>query len=323
MSNFFPKVATADFLFPPFTSPHLRRCAFALPVLCAPFILGAQDPHPVAITTDITLTLLGFIAGISLTLVAMYFFIKRLWASLKKHQLYERQLYAEKETIAREKEIQQRFYANFIHEVIKGEAQCLLVESTAGDNLRDHLAEFVKTCELGQSFVDQSTNNLYDLMKTMEFFYANRLHSEMEERSFYCDIDPALQSVELDDQQKYELIFFLRECMNNIRKYASYKHTGLKIHREKGAGKAILLEIKDDGLGFQHSLGMDEKSVEINEQNLLQFYKNHLQHRRCTGIREIFRKAARLKGKLTIRSASGEGTSILLRFHPTAALAVV
>ena len=204
--------------------------------------------------------------------------------------------------------------------MIKGEAQCLLVESRANNNVRDHLAEFVNTCELGQTFVDQNNNNLFDLMKNMEFIFSNRLHSEMEERCFYCEIDPALKGVTLDYHQKYELIFFLRECLNNIRKYAGYKHSCLKIRVESVSGasslKAVLLEIKDDGIGFQQSLGVVEPEVEITEGTLPQFYKKYLQNRHCTGIREIFRKAALLKGKLTIYSSEGQGTSISLRFYP-------
>lgn len=230
-------------------------------------------------------------------------------------------LLKEKKRISREKEEQQRFFSNLIHEVIKGEAQAILADVSPDNTFREQLCEFIKTCELGQTFVDQDNNDLFDLMKGMEFIYSNRLHSEIYERYFYCEIDPSLKGIQLSYRQKYELIFLLRECLNNIRKYSRYKHSGLKISYEKAfssdrTGRAVLLEIKDDGIGLQNTLSILEPEIEINALNLPGFYERYLSARRCTGIVEIFRKAARMNGCLTLRTSQGGGTSIQLRFFP-------
>lgn len=223
----------------------------------------------------------------------------------------------EKKSLALEKEEQQRYFSNLIHEVIKGEAQSILAGTNYDGALREPLMDFIKTCELGQSFVDKNNNDLFDLMKGMEFIYSNRLHSEIREQYFYCEIDPSIKGIKLCYRQKYELIFFLRECLNNIRKYSGYKHTGLKVTCENHpAGKGILLEIKDDGVGLQHTLSIPETEVEINSGNLKVFYEKYLQPKRCTGIMEIFRKASLMKGKLVVQTVMGHGTSIQLRFFP-------
>jgi hypothetical protein len=230
-------------------------------------------------------------------------------------------LIREKKKIVQEKEEQQRYFSNLIHEVIKGEAQSLLADVEPDHIFREHLCDFIKTCELGQTFVDRDNNDLFDLMKGMEFIYSNRLHSEISERYFYCEIDPSMKGIQLSYRQKYELIFLLRECLNNIRKYSGYKHTGLKIFYEKirhsdKYGRAVILEIKDDGIGLQNTLSISEPEIEINAFNLSSFYDRHLSAKRCTGIVEIFRKAARMNGSLTLLTSQGRGTSIQLRFFP-------
>lgn len=230
-------------------------------------------------------------------------------------------LFLERNRIAQEKEEQQRYFSNLIHEVLKGEAQAMLVDAMANQKFHERLCEFVKTCELGQTFVDCDNNDLYDLMKGMEFIYSNRLHSEISEQYFYCEIDPAIKGLKLSYRQKYELIFLLRECLNNIRKYSRYKHTGLKIFPEKSAHsqrskRAVILEIMDDGIGLQNTLGIPEPQIEINARNLSHFQERYLSARRCTGIVEIFRKAARMDGCLTLQTIQDQGTSIQLRFFP-------
>jgi hypothetical protein len=252
----------------------------------------------------------------SLTLLTLY-----VLNIFHERQYREEKWGKEKAVLIREKEEQQRYYANLIHEVIKGEAQSMLEDVSPDGPFYERLTEFIKTCELSQSFIDMQNNDLFDLMHAMEFLFSNRLHSEMREQYFYCEIDPALKGVYLDYRQKYELTFFLRECLNNIRKYANYKHVGLIIYLEKKGSSQpnvseIVLEIKDDGRGLQKGLGVVDQELEINANNVGLFRELYLRGRRCTGIDEMFRKAMRMKGELLIRSIVGEGTQVKLRFFP-------
>ncbi len=298
-------VGTLRFCFFPVFRKQLVALSLAVGTL---HFLPAQSHTAAAIVPEI-----NFVGWLVCTLLVIT--LCRVAWLLRIHKSKEARLSKEKALLTSEKDTQQRFYANFIHEVIKGEAQCMLSEVGQDIPMREHLTEFVKTCELGQSFVDQHNNDLHDFMQNMQFIFSNRLHSELQERYFCCKIDPSLRGIALNCQQKYELTFFLRECLNNIRKYAHYKHVSLHIFRERN-NSAIILEIKDDGIGLHRTLNLAEPDFEINETNYSQFYENHLQKERCTGIREIFHKAERMKGKLTIRPNDSQGTAIWLRFYP-------
>lgn len=316
-----PLFAKSDYIWRSVSVPLVRNLCLSLCflILVLPGIVQAQVLTPCGVLLFSTgfqvwavLLVLTFLVVLILGLTYRAFRVARL------RQIFEKELLREKQIMVQEYEEQQRFYANLIHEVFKGEAQSILLEAPEESAFREQLIDFVKTCELGQYFVDKDNNDLYDLMKGMEFIFSSRLHSEMEERYFYCEIDPLLKGMRLNYHQKYELIFFLRECLNNIRKHAQSRHIGMKIKREYNVSGhyAVTLEVNDDGVGLQKVLGIEDPELEINENNLPQIFELYLKSRRCTGIREIFIKAARMKGKLVMRSVLGKGTKVNLRFFP-------
>ncbi len=319
----YPKIANADYLWYYAFSGTRRKWIFSFLSIFFIFLLPAPIPAQQVLPQQAILFAGGF-WGVPpwimflLMLLIILGLAHQIFNLQRKRRLFEKKLLREKEILALEHEEQHRFYANLIHEVIKGEAQSILLETPAENSMKEQLTDFVKTCELGQYFVDKDNNDLYDLMKGMEFIFSSRLHSEMEERYFYCEIDPLLKGIQLNYRQKFELIFFLRECLNNIRKHAHSRHIGMKIKRENSEGNLykVLLEIKDDGIGLQKVLGIEEPEVEINEKNLPQFFEQYLKNRRCTGIREIFVKAARMKGQLVMRSVREQGIQVQLHFFP-------
>jgi hypothetical protein len=251
------------------------------------------------------------------TLLAMTLFFTHLWLTIQKATLHKPSIDGSKSLLILEKEEQQRYFSNVIHEVIKGEAQCILAETNANDPLQEKLSEFVKICELSQAFIDKSNNNLFELMRSMEFIFAQKIHSEMDEKYFDCDIDASLKSTIISYKQKYEIIFFLHECLNNIRKHAQYRHVGLLVKQGKqseNVGTTIVIEINDDGKGLQHTLQIDTPEIVISEQNIAQFRQQFFQKKRSTGIVELFKKANKLNGTLVIRSSKDLGTRVCLSF---------
>jgi hypothetical protein len=249
--------------------------------------------------------------------LAIAMFFTHLWLKIQKLTINPPTFDRSQNALILENEEQQRYFSNVIHEVIKGEAQCILAETTANNPLREKLSEFVKICELSQAFIEKSNNNLFELMHSMEFIFAQKIHSEMEERYFYCDISASLKDTIISYKQKYEIIFFLRECLNNIRKHAQYRHVGLIVRQEKqleNEGSTIVIEITDDGKGLQHTLQIDAVEIEINEQNIAQYRQQFFQKKRSTGIVELFKKAQKLNGALAIRSSKNLGTKVCLTF---------
>jgi hypothetical protein len=319
LSNY-PKIANAGYFWYYTFALSSRKWRYSFVLLffelSMPGVVQAQQVGPPANQFFVfwTFFCLLLVSMLVITLSLAY----RVYMMQRGQRLFEKKLLKEKEILALAYEEQQRFYANLIHEVIKGEAQSMLLETPAENSMKEQLTDFVKTCELGQYFVDKDNNDLYDLMKGMEFIFSSRLHSEMDERYFYCEIDPMLKGTRLNYRQKYELIFFLRECLNNIRKHAQSRHIGMKIKLKTSVDGpfAVLLEVNDDGIGLQKMLGIEEPEFEINETNLPQFFERYLKHRRCTGIREIFVKAARMGGQLVMRSVLGQGTKVELHFFP-------
>jgi len=227
-------------------------------------------------------------------------------------------LLQENEAIALEKEDQNRYYGNILHEIIKGEAQSILVEVNENGSTKDQLAELVTTCELGISIIDPNSSSLYDLLMRMEFFFSSRLHSETKERYFYCEVKDELKKFPLTYLQKYELTFFLRESLNNIRKYSHYNYAALRAYHANDPihTSGVILEIEDDGVGLQNSLGIKEDTIELDKDNFLPFYEKHLASGRHTGIKELFEKASRMDSRLTISSTKNKGTIIRLCFLP-------
>jgi signal transduction histidine kinase len=89
----------------------------------------------------------------------------------------------------------------------------------------------------------------------------------------------------LEDRRQFYLI--AKEAVNNIARHSGCRNASVNL---RAGGRSITLEIRDDGAGF--SGGAD---------------------RGGDGIENMKRRAAAIGGHLTIASAPGQGTSILLR----------
>jgi hypothetical protein len=293
-----------------FHQNHFWVALFSPLLLC---IIFAPWTSGMAVSILWTIALWVLVAA----LLATTLFFTHLWLKIQKIEFNHPTIDRSHDALILEKEEQHRYFSNVIHEVIKGEAQCILAETTTSNPLQEKLSEFVKICELSQVFIEKSNNNLFELMHSMEFIFAQKIHSEIDERYLYCDIDASLKDIILNYKQKYEIIFFLRECLNNIQKHAQYRHVGLVVRKEKPSekeGTRIAIEINDDGKGLPHTLQTEDTDIVITERNIAQYQQQFFQKKRSTGIVELFRKAQKLNGVLAIRSSKDLGTKVSLTF---------
>lgn len=207
--------------------------------------------------------------------------------------------------------LQLRLYENLLHEVIKAEIYGVLT-ITYDSSIRERLLELLHTCELGQTFIDENSNNLFKLLQETAFRFSKYLHSEVEEKYFHWDIPEMLNGIILTYEQKYELLFFLRECLNNIRKHSEFSYASIRA-KYTPFNDQVILCIQDNGVGIPNQLGLSTDVLNLRNDTFAAFLEQLNAYRRC-GIVELYRKTSELKGQLDIYSCCNTGTTITLSF---------
>ncbi|WP_421795256.1 ATP-binding protein [Haliscomenobacter sp.] len=207
--------------------------------------------------------------------------------------------------------LQLRLYENMLHEVIKAEIHGVLTIA-CDPSIRERLLELLHTCELGQTFIDKNSNNLFKLLHETAFRFSRYLHSEAEEKYFHWDIPEMLNDIILTYEQKYELLFFLRECLNNIRKHSEFTYASIRAMYTPTNDRVILC-VEDNGVGIPHQLGLSKDVLNLRSDTFATFLEQLDSYRRC-GIVELYRKTLEIKGQLEIYSCCNTGTTITLSF---------
>ncbi|RSK40092.1 sensor histidine kinase [Hymenobacter perfusus] len=118
-----------------------------------------------------------------------------------------------------------------------------------------------------------------------------RLASEVLESAgieFTFRADAALQSLRFDMRARREFFLLFKEAINNLAKYARCRHAAITLEYRQGH---LLLTVQDDGVGF------DQQAPAQGGGN---------------GLTNMRTRAAALHGELTIRTAPGQGTTLLL-----------
>ena len=105
-------------------------------------------------------------------------------------------------------------------------------------------------------------------------------HTEID---YKIDIDTIIDAKITDINARKNIVFFIKEAVNNAVKYSKATHLTISI-REKN--NAILIGIMDDGIGF------DPSEIKGN------------------GIRNMKKRIEELKGEFSIKSDSNTGTTI-------------
>src|SRR4051794_35825208 len=119
---------------------------------------------------------------------------------------------------------------------------------------------------------------------------ALRKHVEMLRRLHRVEIDLEVDdAVALGGGGDREVLRIAQEALANAVRHAGARHVGVRLG---SAGGTVLLEVSDDGMGFEPS------DPDVRSRRL--------------GLTSMEERAARLGGRLEIRSAPGEGTTVRL-----------
>ncbi|MDJ1497952.1 sensor histidine kinase [Cytophagaceae bacterium DM2B3-1] len=114
----------------------------------------------------------------------------------------------------------------------------------------------------------------------------------LEARNVRCVFlaDDSLSQAQLSMNMRKFLYLIFKEAINNASKYAQATAITIQLQEIRGT---IVLEIQDDGIGF------DPKII-----------------KRGNGLNNMKTRAKELSGQLTINTAPGQGTQIILSFKP-------
>jgi len=131
--------------------------------------------------------------------------------------------------------------------------------------------------------IKPENDNLYRLMQRMEEFgYPVAEAKEIRLRFF---MDQHLYDIKMDMLKRKNLFLIFKEAFNNAVKYSSSDN--IDVHFELKHKKLIIMQIIDNGCGFEYD-----------------------KRRPGNGLANMQKRAAEVKGKLTVSTAMGGGTSI-------------
>ena len=108
----------------------------------------------------------------------------------------------------------------------------------------------------------------------------------LQQREIELDLTDGLAP---DPDRDAEVLRIAQEALQNALRHAEARHVAVRLH---GGDDGLVLEVVDDGVGF------DPGDSELRSRRL--------------GLTSMEERARRLGGRLTIRSAAGEGTTVRL-----------
>jgi ligand-binding sensor domain-containing protein/anti-sigma regulatory factor (Ser/Thr protein kinase) len=112
--------------------------------------------------------------------------------------------------------------------------------------------------------------------------------------TFHLRVDKTLENLNIGGDKRYQMLSIFNEALTNIAKYAEAKNVETRIEIQD---KNLIMTIVDDGKGFDP----------LQKREDTQMSSGH-------GLRNMQRRANRIKGQLDIVSKLGEGTSVKLIF---------
>ncbi|MDQ6815595.1 MAG: histidine kinase, partial [Bacteroidota bacterium] len=130
--------------------------------------------------------------------------------------------------------------------------------------------------------VNAKDNSIEDLLARMRRYAAELF--DAGQVGYTLGFEEELSNLTLEMEQRRDLYLIFKEAMNNISKHAAPSYVSVYLKRIQNK---LLLEIKDDGSGF-------DTSQETNR----------------NGLKNIETRAKKWKGSVSINSASGKGTVV-------------
>jgi len=136
--------------------------------------------------------------------------------------------------------------------------------------------------------INPKKDSLIDLTRRMRQYAQETLGQR--EIAFDFSVPPAIDDLRLNADVRRNIYLIFKESLNNIVRHSQASKVGIDLCFEK---EEIILRINDDGSGFDASEDFDGN-----------------------GLASMEKRAALLGGNLTIDSAPGEGTTIILHLMP-------
>jgi ligand-binding sensor domain-containing protein/anti-sigma regulatory factor (Ser/Thr protein kinase) len=135
--------------------------------------------------------------------------------------------------------------------------------------------------------IDPENDSMTSLLQKIQYDKSFILGDDID---FRLDMDPGLRQMTLPGEIRYQITSIINEALNNINKYAKAKHVAIHFWKKP---HELNMSIRDDGIGFN----MEEtKRDKLKSSGY--------------GLGNMEKRISRVKGKLEIRSSSGEGTQI-------------
>jgi signal transduction histidine kinase len=186
-----------------------------------------------------------------------------------------------------------------LHDAVSQKLFSLRLNAEAAATLLDRdpeaaRAQVVKLGEAAQQALDELRSLIFELrppdLERDGLRGALRKHVELLSRvqpgAIELDIDPELGR---DPERDREVLRIAQEALQNALRHADAEHVAVRLRRDDGG---LRLEVDDDGVGF------DPAAPELRSRRL--------------GLTSMEERARRVGGRLAVRSAPGEGTTVSL-----------
>ena len=134
--------------------------------------------------------------------------------------------------------------------------------------------------------INPANDDMHKIIARMREFATNSIESK--DIILHFSVEPSIDVVHLNTEQRRDLFLVFKEAVNNVAKYAQCTILQISLGYYD---KKFYLSIIDNGIGF---------NVEESDNGI--------------GIKNMQRRAYNLKGELTINSVPSTGTSIYLNF---------
>jgi len=125
------------------------------------------------------------------------------------------------------------------------------------------------------------------------------------------EVGAGVESLTLPMEKRKDFYLIFKEAIHNCAKYARAKQVEVVIKREDNA---LILSIKDDGVGFNIQ-NAEPELPNMGSQNSKLNTQNSKLSLGGNGLRNMQSRAAAMGGRLEVNSSTGKGTSIMLWFR--------
>jgi signal transduction histidine kinase len=133
--------------------------------------------------------------------------------------------------------------------------------------------------------IDTANESIENTLSRMREFAGNLL--EARGVSYIFKEDEQIKNINLELGRRHDFVMIFKEAINNLAKYSECRTASIEVLLTRNT---LILLISDDGKGFDHNL--------MNDGN---------------GLINMQKRAAALKGTLSIKSEINKGTTIGLR----------